>query len=124
MPSAGIHFALEKLYANQADEDASVSIPYASDFGATLGQLVALLGTACFWAGLWLAWRPVAPVDPRHALLGAGGGLILLLVPIGYLPTSATPPLVLSVLALVGVAAWHSRVRLWPAKWSASSSSP
>jgi hypothetical protein len=112
VPSAGIHFALEKLYANQADEDASVSIPYTSDFGATLGQAVALLGTAFFWAGLWLAWRPVAPLSKRQALVIAGGGLFLLLVPIGYLQTSPTPPLVLSVLALVGAAAWYGRARV------------
>jgi hypothetical protein len=116
VPSAGVHFALEKLYANQAEEDASVSIPYTSDFGATLGQTIALLGTGLFWTGLWLAWRRPAQLPAqlgsRGALGLAGAGVILLLVPIGYLQTSAAPPLLLSLLALVAAAAYLGRDRL------------
>jgi hypothetical protein len=112
VPSAGVHFVLEKLYANQSDEDASVSIPFTSDFGATLGQAVALLGTALFWSGLWLAWRPQPPFDTRRALGVSAGGLVLLLVPIVYLQTSGAPPLVLSLLALLSAAAYTSKDRL------------
>ncbi len=112
VPSAGVHFALEKLYANQADEHASVSVPFTSDFGATLGQAVALLGTAIFWAGLWFAWRPRPPLATRQALVVAGAGLILLLVPIVYLQTGGGPPLALSLLALVAAAAYANRDRL------------
>jgi hypothetical protein len=114
VPSAGVHFALEKLYANQADEDASVAIPYASDFGASLGQGIALLGTALFWGGLWLAWRREAPLGGPRGLAVAGVGLVLLLVPIGYLQTSPAPAMVLSLLALLGGAGWQGRDRLVP----------
>jgi hypothetical protein len=109
VPSSGIHYAFEKLYANQSEEDASFSIPYASDLGVALGQAVALTGTAIFWAGLYLAWRPAGPLTGPPALGMAAGGLILLLLPIGYLQTSLTPPLVFSLFALLGAGAIHYR---------------
>jgi hypothetical protein len=112
VPSSGIHYAFEKLYANQPDEDASFSIPYTSGLGAGFGQAIALLGTALFWAGLWLAWRGEGPVYGRRALMVAGGGLVLLLVPTGYLQTSPIPPLLLSLLALLGATAYYGRDRL------------
>jgi hypothetical protein len=112
VPSSGIHYAFEKLYANQAEEDASFSIPYTSDFGAAFGQAIALLGAALFWTGLWLAWRRSGPVTGRRALALAGGGLTLLLIPIGYLQTSVTPPLLLSAAVLLGALATLTRERL------------
>jgi len=112
VPRAGVHFGLEKLYANQAEADASVSIPYTSDVGATLGQAVALLGTALFWTGLWLAWRRTGAISGARAIALSGCGLVLLLVPIGYLQTSPAPPLALSILGLISVAAWLGHNRL------------
>jgi hypothetical protein len=118
VPSSGIHYSFEKLYANQAEEDAAFSIPYTSDLGAALGQTIALLGTAVFWTGLWLAWRRRGPLTGRRALALAGGGLLLLLLPIGYLQTSATPPLLLSLAALIAAGAHAARERLGlPGLW-------
>lgn len=111
VPSAGVHYAFEKLYANQAKEEASFSIPYTSDLGAAFGQAAALLGTALFWAGLWLAWRREGPLTGGRALALAGAGLVLLLVPIGYLQISATAPLLLSLLALLAATGHHWRDR-------------
>ncbi len=111
VPSAGIHYAFEKLYANQAEEDASFSIPYTSNLGSAFGQSISLLGTALFWACIWMAWQRVGPLTPRRALPLAGGSLLLLLGPIGYLQTSALPPLVLSALVLVAFAAYLARDR-------------
>jgi hypothetical protein len=112
VPSAGVHYAFEKLYANQAKEEASFSIPYTSDLGAAFGQAAALLGTALFWTGLWLAWRREGPLTRGRALTLAGVGLVLLLVPIGYLQISATAPLILSFLSLLAAAGHHWRDRL------------
>ena len=108
VPNTGIHYAFEKLYANQAEEDAWFSIPYTSGLGSAFGQAIVLVGTALFWTGLWFAWRREAPLAGGPALALAGSGLILLLVPIGYLQTSLAPPLILSLLALM-VAAAHIR---------------
>ena len=110
VPSAGVHFAFEKLYANQAEDDAFFSIPYTSGTGATIGHAVSLLGTLLFWTGLWQAWRREPPLAGRLAL--AGTGLVMLLAPIGYLQTSAALPLVISALALVAFGAWQQRERL------------
>ena len=109
VPTSGMHFSFEKLYANQSDEDASFSMPYTSRFGATLGQSVALLGTALFWAGLAIAFRKKGPLDTRQALGLAGFGALLLLLPVTYLQTSAMPPLVLSVIIAMGGAAFYGR---------------
>jgi hypothetical protein len=100
VPSAGIHYAFEKLYANQSDEAASFTIPYTSRLGAGLGQTVALLGTLLFWGGLWMAWRRRAGPELPVALAGAAAGMILLLVPAVYLQTSLAPPLLTSMLVL------------------------
>ena len=103
VPTAGVHYAFEKLYANQADDEATFSIPYASSFGATLGQALALLGTALFWAGIALALRG-APFDRRISFGLAAVGFAVLWIPLGYLQTNPLPPLLLSLLALAGVA--------------------
>src|SRR5262249_22753883 len=39
VPNVGIHYAFEKLYANQSDQDAWVVVPYASAAGAVLGRV-------------------------------------------------------------------------------------
>lgn len=109
VPTAGIHFAFEKLYANQAEAEAAFSIPYASAFGATLGQGLALLGTALFWGGLGLAARPQRPLGRREGVGLAGVGLVVLLIPLGYLQTDPTPPLVLSLALVLGAAALYAR---------------
>lgn len=111
VPNTGIHFAFEKLYANQAEEDAAFSLPYMSRVGAGLGQAVALLGTALLWGGLWLAWRREGPFAPQTALAGAALGLLLLLVPLAYLQTDPTPPLLLSLAALLAAGLHWSRTR-------------
>jgi hypothetical protein len=109
VPTSGMHFSFEKLYANQSEEDAAFSMPYTSRLGATLGQTLALLGTALFWAGIAIAVRRKGPIDERQALALAAVGAILLLLPITYLQTSATPPVVLSVLLVMGGAAFYGR---------------
>jgi hypothetical protein len=111
VPSAGIHFAFEKLYANQAEQDAAFSIPYTSNVGAAIGQAVALLGAVLLWGGCWMAWRRGGPINARAALGIAGVGLVLLLVPIAYLQTNPLPPLIVSAMALVGAALYRGRDR-------------
>jgi heme A synthase len=111
VPGSGIRYAFEKLYASQAEEDASFSIPYTSALGATLGQVVALVGTALFWVGIVFALRREGPLSGRAAIALAVLGLIVLLAPVGYLETNLTPPLVLSLMALLAAAAFYGRER-------------
>ena len=110
VPIAGVHYAFEKLYANQAEDEAAFSIPYASTFGATLGQALALLGTALFWSGIALALRG-APLDRRASLGLAALGVVVLWIPLGYLQTNPLPPLLLSLFALIGGVGFATRER-------------
>jgi hypothetical protein len=58
-----------------------------------------------------MAWRRVGALTPRRALPLASASLLLLLGPIGYLQTSALPPLVLSAGVLLAAAAYLARGR-------------
>ncbi len=109
VPTSGVHYAFEKLYANQSDHDAWFSVPYASAGGAFTGQLVNLLGIGLFWTGIWLSRRGDARLEQRRALAVAGIGAVILLVTIGFYHVSATLPMVLSVLVGLGLAARHGK---------------
>ena len=109
VPTSGVHYAFEKLYANQSDHDAWFSVPYSSAGGAFAGQLANLLGIALFWTGIWLSRRADAPLEPRRALAVAGAGATILLITIGFYHVSATLPMVLSVLVGLGLAARHGK---------------
>ncbi len=109
VPTSGVHYAFEKLYANQADHDAWFSVPYASAGGAFTGQPVNLLGIGLFWTGIWLSRRGDARVEPRRALALAGVGAVILLITIGFYHVSATLPMVVSVLVGLALAARHGK---------------
>ncbi len=105
IPTAGIHFAFEKLYANQGDRDAGFAIPYASGFGRTFGRLLSFLGAAVCWIGFGLLVR-------GHVRLGGGliaVSLMLLSVLIGRYQLSAAPGVWLSVLLLLGLGAFYGK---------------
>ena len=65
VPAVGVHFAFEKLYANQSDEDASFSIRYGGIWPAT-ALIVLLLGALGYGGWHWVRRRKlsgrVAPV--------------------------------------------------------------
>ncbi len=103
VPTAGIRYRFAKLYANQADEAAHFSIPYASGGGAWLGRLLAVFGTALLWLGLLLAYRRDPRVAPRWALGAAGGGLLIVLITVGYLGTGVGWALIPSGLVFLAV---------------------
>ena len=107
VPASGVHYAFEKLYANQSDHDAWFSVPYSSAGGAFAGQLANLLGIALFWAGIWLSRRKDPRMEPRRALAITGVGAVILLTTIGFYSASATLPMVVSLLVGLGFAARH-----------------
>jgi hypothetical protein len=109
VPASGVHYAFEKLSANQSDQDAWFSVPYASAGGAFAGQLANFVGIALFWAGIWLSRRGDARMEPRRALAIAGVGVVILLTTIGFYSVSATLPMVLSVLVGLALAARHGK---------------
>ncbi len=113
VPTAGVHYAFEKLYANQNDQRAWFELPYASAAGAALGQSASLSGSLLFWLGLGLAIaRP-----ERWRRLGAAAiaatGIGLAFVSMGLYHVSPLPTLVVSLVALSVAAAYYGR-RLMP----------
>ncbi len=105
VPTAGVHFAFEKIYANQAGRDAGFSIPYASGFGGLLGRLLSFAATLSFWAGIVLLAR-------RERRLGGGlafAGVALLALLLGRYQVSASPAVWLSLLVLLAVVAVYGK---------------
>lgn len=110
-PSTGVRFAFEKLYANQAEERISITIPYASGFGRAVGHGLILLGTMLAWLGLGL-------VASRRRRLGATlalGGLVVLGVLALQYRVSILPAAWWSLAGLLVVAVWQGlkRWQLW-----------
>ncbi len=115
VPTSGVHYAFKKLYANQADETAWFSIRYSTAGGAATGQAANFLGAFLFWAGMWFWWRQDPRIKLRAAQAMCIAGLLILIVSIGILHASSTPPFVISMFASVAWLAIYGRKYL--AQW-------
>ena len=115
VPTAGVHYAFEKLYANQAGRDAWFALPYASTTGSVVGSVASALGALLVWVGLALYLWQDSPAAPRVAVGVAGAGVAIVLTSVGVYHVSTLPALVMSV--LVAGAAMFGRRRL--AQWRA-----
>jgi hypothetical protein len=112
VPTAGVHFAFEKLYANQADREAWISLPYASTAGTAVGRLTATFGALMFWLGLGLVLHadPRLPQLPRRISLGVlGSGLVLVLVCTGIFHVGMLPAFLVSLAVVLATLAVHGR---------------
>jgi hypothetical protein len=112
VPTQGVQFAFEKLYANQSSKDAGFSIRYVSSGANDLSLLLSTLGTVLLWAGIiGLASRRV-PLGRRGAVPLVIAGVLLLIATVGYLGTS---PVLASILALAiaAVLAIWAAVQYW-----------
>jgi hypothetical protein len=122
VPTQGIQFAFEKLYANQSPEQALFAIRYVSADANQLGLLLSVVGTVLLWIGvIGLASRRV-----RAPRLGTGAaivaGVVLLAVTIGYLGTTPVLPSALALIIAAILAAWlgFERWRAWRGARSAA----
>jgi hypothetical protein len=115
VPTAGVHYAFEKLYANQAGQDAWFRLPYASAGGAVLGQSISLAGTLLFWLGAGLFLVHAERARRLAALALATLGLAVLIGAVVVYHVSPTPALLVSVLVLVGAGAYYGR--RWMPQW-------
>ena len=77
VPTAGVHYQLSKLYANQSDQESWIAVQYASTTGARWGNVISILGALLVCAGVLLHLRPRPGQWPRlPAALAGGGGLL------------------------------------------------
>jgi hypothetical protein len=109
VPTTGVRYGLEKLYANQGDVEAYVAIPYASSSGAMMGQLVCMLGVGLVWLAGWIWWTgdEGASATPRIVLALAGG--VSVVVASGIYHVSLVPSLLLSLAAAAFLFRSHLR---------------
>jgi len=102
VPTSGIHFAFEKLYANQGDETAWFTLAYATGAGATTGRVLSLMGAGLLWFGLGLFVWP-HPAIPRTVSIAAFAiGAVVLVATIGFLHIGSGPAVFLSVIVIIG----------------------
>ena len=108
VPTVGIHYAFEKLYANQSAEDARFSIAYVA--GERPAQILSLLGILLMGASL--AGRRLRPDLPQSLSVGVAGlGAVLLGFSVLYLGHRPTTILVLALLIVIGVVLRQWRMR-------------
>jgi hypothetical protein len=119
VPTAGVHFGFEKLYANQGDQAAAFSIPYSSPAGARLGQILALFGGLLFWGGIAFGFAKLPAKIARAGFAAAAAGISIAIGSISYFGTNPMPVAVVSVLMLTALLA-----RAAATQWKRSSVEP
>ena len=120
MPTSGIRYSFEKIYANQADEDAYFSLPYASGFGQWIAHGIVGLGALLLCMGL-AAFLSAGRKAGRKAIALAASGTIFLSLSVGYLGIEATASFIIGGIFFAGLMAYV--VKLLVAKRRANSAS-
>ena len=112
VPNQGIHYAFEKLYANQSPRDATFSLGYASAGGARLALALSLLGVLLLWFAIVAIGARRAFMPRSAALTGLVAGVAMLLTAIGYLGASPAPAAALALIIAAGLGIWLALRRL------------
>ncbi len=115
VPTQGIRFSFEKLYANQSPEAASFSIGYVSGGVNRIALLVSAVGAVLLWIAIMAIGSRRMRLSRNGTIASIALGVVLLIVSIGYLGTS---PVLASGVALIIAAllsAWWcvERFRAW-----------
>jgi len=98
VPSQGIHFAFEKLYANQSPQAATFSLGYSSAEGSRLASALSLLGVVLLWLAIVAIGGRRVPMPRSAALTVLVAGVGMLLAAIGYLGASPAPAAALALI--------------------------
>jgi len=114
VPTQGVQFAFEKLYANKSSEEAGFALRYVSARGDRLALAASALGALLLWLAIaaLLSDRLRLPRPAIVALVGLGAALLA--GPIGFLGTSPVLASVLSLAIAALLAAWTA-LRRWNA---------
>ncbi len=112
VPTQGVHFAFEKLYANQSPEAAAFSIGYVSAGANQLGLLLSAVGTVLLWIGILAVASPRIRLPRLGTVAAILSGVVLLIFTIGYLGISLVPASSLALFIAATVAAWWG-VQRW-----------
>lgn len=120
VPDTGVRYTFEKLYANQAEQEAWFRLPYASAAGEAAAIALRVGGTVMLWVGLGLFVRRKARVVATGLV---AAGLVVLVVVVGVYGFGLGLPLVLSAVAAVALVVVELRrgAAFWPATRAANS---
>ena len=103
VPTSGVRYSFDKLYANQSDEEASFALPYTSVGGVRLARMMGIGGTAVLWLGVLMGVH--GRLSRRLAVVLAAIGVVLVAVSVLSLGGGLTLPLLVSALIVAGVVA-------------------
>jgi hypothetical protein len=112
VPTQGIQFAFEKLYANQSTEDAAFSVRYVSSETNKLGLVLSAFGALLLWFGIVALASRRFPIPRFASVASLVSGLACLIAPIGYLGTSPILPSAVALLVGLGLTLWWGISRL------------
>ena len=112
VPSQGIHYAFEKLYANQSPQAATFSLGYASAEGNRLGLGSSLLGVVLVWLAIVAIGGQRLRMARGVALAALVLGIAMLLAAVAYLGTNPAPAAVLALLIALALGLWLAGQRL------------
>ena len=109
VPTAGVHYAFEKVYANQAEQQAWFRLPHVSRSGFLMGQVLSLVGLAlvCISAGLYLVRIQGRPWLPAAGLAVAGAAILLVALRVYH--QNPMVPLAALLIFVLAFAARHGR---------------
>ncbi len=106
VPTQGIHFAFEKLYANQAPQDPQFTIRYASLEAGRMGGALSAIAVLLIWIGI-IALGSRRLHLPKSVAVGLVLlGATLLIVSIGPVGSSIALPSSLALIVALGLGGW------------------
>lgn len=106
VPTQGIHFAFEKLYANQATEDPQFSIRYASMGAGRVGGMLSVLAVVLIWMGIVALGSRRIRLPKYVAITLLVLGIAMLIAAIGPVGSSFLLPSALTLLIALAIAVW------------------
>ncbi len=106
VPTQGVHFSFEKLYANQSPRPAGFSMGYTSMEGNRLGLAASLLGVVVLWIAIVAigGYHERVPRAAAVALLVVGVASVV--AAIGYMGTDPAPAAALALVVAAAIGIW------------------
>lgn len=101
VPTSGVLFSFDKIYANQSRQNPEFSIPYVSSFGGVFTTGILIVGTLVLWAGIYFLIQGGPGLSIPVPVTGIVSGMGMILLSVSYFGTSIIPALVISA-AMIG----------------------
>ncbi len=97
IPSQGIHYAFNRLYANQVQDPTHFSIYYASEFGYKMAERISVISVILIWIGLIALRFSKPPLNQSTAYTILVIGVISLAFTLIFLHADSLLPTIVAV---------------------------